>query len=278
MDSMTLYRGMDIGTAKPSVGERTRIRHHLIDVLDPWESGNVAWWLREAERCCREIEGRGKQALFVGGTPFYLKALLQGIFDAPPADLKLRRDLEEEARAIGPAAFHARLAAIDPASAQRLHYNDTRRIVRALEVWKLTGKPLSELQQQGWWGPTAPGGDRNRVEEGFSRCIALDVPREELYSRINSRVESMMASGWVDEVRRLRQLPKPMSREASKALGYREIGLFLDGQGTLAQTVEAIQLRSRQFAKRQLTWFRNLEGCQLCEGKLTFSLWRRKMS
>jgi len=278
MDSMTLYRGMDIGTAKPTAEERSRIPHHLLDVLDPWESGNVASWLREAERCCGEIERRGKQVLFVGGTPFYLKALLQGIFDSPPADRELRKNLEEEAQAIGPAAFHARLAGIDPVTAQRLHHNDTRRIVRAIEVWKLTGRPLSDWQQQGWWGPQAKNVDMPPGTEVFSRCLALDVPREELYSRINRRVDDMMAAGWVDEVSRLRQLPRPLSLEASKALGYREINLFLDGQGTMAQTIEAIQLRSRQFAKRQLTWFRNLDGCQLCERKLTFSLWRRKMS
>jgi tRNA dimethylallyltransferase len=278
MDSMTLYRGMDIGTAKPTAQERQRAPHHLLDVLDPWDSGNVAWWLREAERCCRDIEQRGRQVLFVGGTPFYLKALLHGLFDAPPADPELREELENQARMVGPEAFHRQLAAVDAPSAARLHPNDTRRIVRALEVWKLTGRPLSQWQQQGWWGDEKEAGRPVSTVDGCPRCLALDVSREELYSRINRRVENMVTAGWLDEVRRLRQLPRPLSVEASKALGYRELGEFLDGHGTLAQAVDTIQLRSRQFAKRQLTWFRNLEGCQLCEGKLTFDLWRRKMS
>ena len=283
MDSMTLYRGMDIGTAKPTREERTAVPHHLLDVLDPWESGNVAWWLKEADRCCREIESRGKQVLFAGGTPFYLKALLQGLFDSPPADPNLRRQLEEEAVAAGVESLHARLAAIDPVSAQRLHPNDVRRVVRALEVWHLTGKPLSDWQQQGWWDPQEepPHSDpvpRSGGEGDDPRCLAIDVPREELYTRINRRVEMMIAAGWIEEVRRLRELPQPLSREASQALGYREIAEFLDGKRSLSETIAEIQLRSRQFAKRQLTWFRNLPGCRLVEGKLTFDLWRGKMS
>ena len=277
VDSMTLYRGMDIGTAKPTVEERERVPIHLIDVLDPWESGNVAWWLDEAKRIGRDIEARGKQILFVGGTPFYLKALLQGLFDSPPVDLELRTRLEEEGRSVGPVAFHARLAEIDPRSATRLHPNDLRRIVRALEVWHLTGKPLSEWQQQGWWDGEQPALPADTAND-FPRCLALDVPREVLCARIDRRVEAMMEAGWLDEVRRLRELPRPLSKEAEKALGYRELAAFLDGQGTQAEAVATIQLRSRQFAKRQLTWFRHLPGCQLCEGKLTFALWRRKMS
>src|SRR5215213_10182394 len=130
-DSMTLYRGMDIGTAKPSAADRARVPHHLIDVLDPWESANVAWWLERAAAHVRDIESRGKTALFVGGTPFYLKALLCGLFPSPPSDLELRRRLETEARAQGNAALHARLAGVDPESAVRLHPNDVRRVVRA---------------------------------------------------------------------------------------------------------------------------------------------------
>ncbi len=275
MDSMTLYRGMDIGTAKPTAAERARIPHHLIDVLEPWESANVAWWLRAAGQCVRDIEGRGKQALFVGGTPFYLKSLLFGLFDAPPADPELRGRLEAEAKAIGVEAFHARLAAIDPASAKRLHPNDVRRVVRALEVWYLTGKPLSECQQQGWWDVDAPSSE---VAAEFVRCLVLDMPRDELYARIDKRVEQMIAAGWLDEVRRLKALPRPWSKEASSALGYRELGQLLDGHGTLPETLALIQMRSRQFAKRQMTWFRSLPGCRPCEGKLTFDLWRWKMS
>ena len=294
LDSMTLYRSMDIGTAKPSLEERARVPHHLIDVLDPWESGNVAWWLREAAVCCREIESRGKQVLFVGGTPFYLKAIVQGLFESPPVDEELRSQFEEQARLHGVDFLHAQLLAVDPITGKRLHPNDVRRVVRALEVWKLTGKPLSEWQQQGWWGPEAhprngegenpspPSllgkGGRGLGSDEFSRCLVLEVPREELNNRINKRVEAMVEAGWLDEVRRLRGLSRPLGKEASKALGYRELAAFLDGLGSLTDAVQMIQLRSRQFAKRQMTWFRHLPGCELCEGKLTFDLWRRKMS
>ncbi|MCE9530260.1 MAG: tRNA (adenosine(37)-N6)-dimethylallyltransferase MiaA [Planctomycetes bacterium] len=278
LDSMTLYRGMDIGTAKPTVEERRRIPHHLIDVLDPWESGNVAWWLREAAACSREIESRGRQVLFVGGTPFYLKALLQGLFEGPPVDPVLRSQLEQEAARNGSDAIHARLAMVDPVTAKRLHPNDVRRVVRALEIWHQTGKPISECQQQGWWGPVSRDAESSKRSDETPRCLVLDLPRDELYTRINRRVEKMIEAGWIDEVRRLRELPRPMSKEASGALGYREIAAFLDDQLTLPAAIEAIQLRSRQFAKRQLTWFRSLPGCQLCEGKLTFDLWKRKIS
>ena len=150
MDSMALYRGMDIGTAKPTADDRRRVPHHLLDVLDPWESASVAWWLRQAAECCREITGRGRRVLFVGGTPLYLKALLRGLFDGPPADAELRRRLTEEAERLGAPTLHARLATVDAVSAGRLHPNDVRRVIRALEVWELTGRPLSAWQTQ--WG------------------------------------------------------------------------------------------------------------------------------
>jgi tRNA dimethylallyltransferase len=270
-DSMTLYRGMDIGTAKPSAADRARVPHHLIDVLDPWESASVAWWLERAEAAVRDIEGRGKTALFVGGTPFYLKALLCGLFPSPPADQELRRRLEAEAETAGREALHTRLAGVDPVSAGRLHANDVRRVVRALEVWHLTGKPLSEWQQQGWWNGSAP-----RFRPGS--CLVLDAPRPELYQRIDRRVEAMFAAGWVEEVRRLRELPQPLSREAGMALGYREIGEFIDGRRSLPETVAEVQLRTRQFAKRQLTWFRGLPGCEWVDAKLTFRRWAGRMT
>ena len=159
LDSMTVYRGMDIGTAKPTAAERARVPHHLIDVLDPWESLTVAWWLEHATAACRDITSRGKRPLFVGGTPFYLKALLHGLFPGPPADEELRRALESEAASTGVAALHARLAAIDPKTAARLHPNDVRRVVRAIEVHTLTGKPISAWQQS--WDTPAFTSDPN---------------------------------------------------------------------------------------------------------------------
>jgi tRNA dimethylallyltransferase len=252
MDSMTLYRGMDIGTAKPSIADRARIPHHLIDLRDPWESANVAWWLQQAKQTCGEIHARGRRVLFVGGTPLYIKALLHGIFDGPPADHAIRRRLEIQSQLEGPESLHSKLRGVDPITANKLHPNDTRRIVRALEVWELTGKPISHWQQQ-WDGA---------AYQKMINCCWLERPREELYSRINARVEQMIARGWVDEVSRLRQLPRPISREAGQALGYAEIGEYLDGNLSLDQAILAIQMRSRQFAKRQMTWFRHLPGCE----------------
>jgi tRNA dimethylallyltransferase len=269
-DSMTLYRGMDIGTAKPSATERARIPHHLIDVLDPWESASVAWWLERSQEAVADIERRGKTALFVGGTPFYLKALLCGLFPAPPADPELRRQLESEAGRGGKEALHARLAAVDHVTANRLHPNDVRRVVRALEVWHLTSQPISAWQQQDWFG------DSPRFRPGS--CLVVEVLRPELYHRIDRRVEAMFAAGWVDEVYRLRKLPRPMGREASVALGYREIGEFLEGQRGLPETIAAVQLRTRQFAKRQLTWFRALPGVEWLAPKLTFERWSDRMT
>jgi tRNA dimethylallyltransferase len=270
-DSMTIYRGMDIGTAKPSVSDRSRVPHHLINVLDPWESAAVAWWLERAATSVAEIEGRGKAVLFVGGTPFYLKALLCGLFASPPSDQDLRARLEAEAEAYGVELLHAKLSTVDPESARRLHPNDVRRVVRALEVWHLTGKPLSAWQQQSWWGSNGP-----RFRPGA--CLAINVPREELYTRIDRRVEQMFAAGWVDEARRLQELDRPLSREASQALGYREIAEYLDGKRSLQETVPEVQMRTRQFAKRQLTWFRALPGLEFCDAKLTFERWADKMA
>jgi tRNA dimethylallyltransferase len=267
MDSMTPYRGMDIGTAKPTLDDRRRVPHHLLDVLDPWQSATVAWWLEQAANCCREIEVRGKRVLFVGGTALYLKALLCGLFDGPPADASLRQYLEAEAFEHGPQALHSRLGAIDPVTAARLHPNDLRRVTRALEVWKLTGRPISQWQTQWARDVTVPE----------PRAFWIDLPRAELYARIDARVQRMIASGWIEEAKALRALPHPLSREAAQALGYRELFAFLDGQSSLENAIRLIQTRSRNFAKRQLTWFRNLPDCQPMSGELTETCWERTM-
>jgi tRNA dimethylallyltransferase len=272
MDSMALYRHMDIGTAKPCIAERTMIPHHLIDVLEPHESGSVAWWLDQAKRCTHDIEARGKQVLFVGGTPLYLKALLCGLFDGPPADEAIRQRLLAEADALGSAQLHARLAAVDPRSAERIHPNDVRRMVRAFEVYELTGKPMSAWQTQ--WVRRQEAGDRKQE----SPIVCLELKREERYERINRRVEQMFAAGWVEEVRRLRALDRPLSQEASKALGYAEIAAFLDGHANLPDTIALVQMRSRNYAKRQMTWFRSLPECKPITKELTESLWQVRMN
>ncbi|MGH7171957.1 MAG: tRNA (adenosine(37)-N6)-dimethylallyltransferase MiaA [Gemmataceae bacterium] len=264
MDSMALYRRMDIGTAKATPEDRRRVPHHLLDVLEPWESASVAWWLERAGECCHDITQRGKRPLFVGGTPLYLKALLHGLFDGPPREETIRRRLSDEAAAIGGAALHARLAAVDPVSAARLHVNDVRRVIRALEVWELTGRPISDWQTQWTMSGHTPEDPR---------CLCLDLPRSELYARIDARVERMIAGGLVEEVRALRQLERPLSREAAQALGYKEMFAFLDGRANLTETIQHIQMRSRNFAKRQMTWFRHLPVCRVAGPELTFPLW-----
>jgi tRNA dimethylallyltransferase len=274
MDSMALYRGMDVGTAKPDAEQRRRVQNHLIDVLDPWESASVAWWLGRAADCVRDIEGRGKRALFVGGTPLYLKALLHGLFDGPPADADLRRTLTEEAERLGSGALHRRLAEVDPTSAARLHPNDARRIIRALEVWQLTGRPLSTWQTQ--WrkeGEASPQG----VPVSFSPCLCLDLPRDELYARIDARVLAMFDAGLLDEAAALRRLPRPLSREAAQAVGYREAFAYLDGRAGRDETVALVQRNSRRLAKRQLTWFRQMPECRPVSRELTFALWGSTM-
>ena len=273
MDSMAPYRGMDIGTAKPTLAERTAVPHHLVDVLQPWESASVAWWLEEAKRCCQDIEARGKQVLFVGGTPLYLKALMCGLFAGPPADEAIRRRLTQEIAALGSLAVHQRLAAIDPVSAARIHPNDVRRMIRALEVHELTGKPISAWQTQ--W--PAAGGQESGVR-GQGSVLWLDLVREHLYERIERRVEKMFAGGLVDEARRLRALECPLSHEASQALGYTEAFDLLDEKIALQEAIVRVQMRSRNLAKRQITWFRHLPDCRPTTKDLTCELWIDRMN
>ena len=247
LDSMTLYRGMDIGTAKPTMAERGEVPHHLIDVLDPWEPASVAGYRDWALAAVATVEARGKRALFVGGTALYLKTLLRGLFDGPGADPALRRRFEEEAERRGDSALHARLATIDPATAARLHPHDRRRVVRALEVIAATGQPLSRLQNE--HDSPAPAG---------VAVFALERPRDVLCERIDRRVVAMFADGLIDEVRALHAAPRPPGPAALQGVGYREVLEHLGGGVGLEVTVERIQARTRQFAKRQATWFRGL--------------------
>ena len=257
LDSMALYRRMDIGTAKPTPEERRAVPHHLIDILEPSEEFSVAQYLQAAEKCAGEIASRGKRVLFVGGTALYLKAILRGLFSGPPADWKLRRELEEIARVEGPTAIHGRLQVVDSTAAAKLHPNDIRRVIRALEVHQATGRPISSLQQQF---------ERCRPAQEC-RVFVLDWPRDRLDERIRRRVDQMFAAGLVEEVRRL-MAAGSLSRTASQAVGYREVLERLNGQRDLPATVELVKLRTRQFAKRQLTWFRSLSECRwTCVGE-----------
>jgi len=252
MDSMALYRHMDIGTAKPSPAERGRVPHHLIDVIDPQEEYSLAQYIEAAHHCVEDITSRGKKTLFVGGTPLYLKGLLRGIFQGPAADWAFRRQLQQDARQHEPDWLHRRLQEVDPAAAARLHPNDTRRLIRALEIYRLTGRPISEFQKQFDAGVPA---DRCRV-------FVLDWPREELHARIERRVSEMFTNGLVDEVPALLTGPKPPGKTARQAVGYREVIEHLEGRWNLAETVDLVQLHTRQLAKRQNTWFRSLSECR----------------
>lgn len=252
LDSMTLYRGLDVGTAKPTAVERAAVPHHLVDVLDPHEECSQAEYAALARRAVDDILNRGKVPLFVGGTPLYLKTLLRGMFEGPAADWDFRRRVEAEARAHGGDWLQRRVAEVDPATAAKLHANDERRLIRALEVFELTGTPIS-VQQQQFEAVRA---------EAVGRVFVLDWPRDELYRRIDRRVDAMIADGLVDEVRRLTAAPQSLGRTARQALGYREVLEHLSGGPDLATTVEAIKTHTRQFAKRQLTWFRSLAECR----------------
>jgi tRNA dimethylallyltransferase len=255
LDSMALYRGMDIGTAKPTVQERSRVPHHLIDVLGPHEECSLAWYIEAAGHVAAEIAGRGRQVLLVGGTPLWLKGLLRGIFRGPPADWQLRNRLVEEADKNGPEWLHQRLAEVDPTSAARLHPNDTRRLVRALEVYEKTGRPISQLQRQ--FAEGLPASE--------CRVFVLDWPREALAARIDRRGRDMFATGLVDEVRGLLEGPAPLSRTALQAVGYREVIEHLEGRRSLAETIELVGRHTRQLAKRQGTWFRSLSECRFVQ-------------
>ncbi len=252
MDSMAVYRGMDIGTAKPSAAERQQVPHHLIDIVEPDCDFSLADYLAAAQAAVTQLNLRGQTPLFVGGTPLYLKALLRGLFSGPAADWDLRRRYEKLAADHGSQALHHQLAQIDPVSAARLHPNDARRLIRALEVYELTGTPISAQQQQF---------DRPLAREAC-RVFCLQWERAELHARIDARVDAMFQTGLVEEVRNL-LAAGALSHTASQALGYREVIEHLAGSRDLVETIGLIKQRTRQFAKRQETWFRSLAECRI---------------
>jgi tRNA dimethylallyltransferase len=245
-DSMKVYRGMDVGTAKPSAAERRTVPHHLLDVADPGETFSTARWLRLAEAALADVHARGRAPIVSGGTPLYLKALLEGLFEGPSADPCLRARLQDEADTLGTPALHARLAAVDAAAASRIHPNDLRRITRALEIWELTGTPISELQKQ--WG--------RRHGRWRPLAVAIRRDRQDLSARIRRRAERMLAAGLVEETRRLAARPEGLARGARQALGYAEVLDFLGGRLTQEELAPAIVAHTRQFARRQMTWLK----------------------
>jgi len=264
LDSMAVYREMDIGTAKPSAAQRQAVPHHLVDVVSPTEDFSLSEYVDAAHAAIADIRSRGRGVLFVGGTPLYLKALLRGVYQGPPADWEFRAAIERELETTPVAALHQRLQVIDPLLASKLHPNDKRRIVRGLEVFKSTGQRLSHLQTHF---------EEGRPAEAM-KVFVLSWPREELHRRTDARVESMFAAGLVGEVRALLAKYGTLSRTAIQAVGYREVIEEL-GPGVApdlkpqasslkpqAACVERVKARTRQFARRQETWFRSLSECK----------------
>lgn len=249
MDSMQIYRGMNVGTAKPTQEEMDGIPHHMLDVADPDEAFSVARYQEMAEECIADIHARGKRALLVGGTGLYLRALRQpmAMGDAS-ADESIRAELEAlAAQEGGKQCLHDMLAEVDPDTAARLHLNDIRRAVRALEVYRLTGIPFSKQ-------PQVEGESRFRY-----RVASLTMDRALLYARIEKRVDIMVGQGLVEEVRGLLDGGVPADCQAMKAIGYKEIVPFLSGEASWEDTDALLKLNTRHYAKRQLTWMRREE-------------------
>ncbi len=255
MDSMAIYRLMDVGTAKPSVEQRTAVSHHLIDIVDPDEMFSTSRYHEMAHAAVEEIWSRGKKVLFVGGTALYLKAILRGIFQGPPADWEFRKEVETDLNQFGDEYLHQRLQLVDPVSAHNLHPNDHRRIIRALEVFKTTGKPLSHLQLEF---------DQSTAAEDC-RVFALRHARPILHQRIEQRVTTMFEKGLLDEVKEIRAKYATLSRTAAQAVGYKEALEYLDGQMTMEEAVERMRIRTRRFARHQETWFRGLTECRMVD-------------
>ena len=247
-DSMQIYRTMDIGTAKPTAEEMEDVPHHMLDVADPEEDFSVARYVDMAARCVDDILSRGRLPILAGGTGLYIDSLLSGRTFAPfQPDSPLRGQLEEQLRREGGAAMLARLAQVDPDSAARLHPNDEKRIVRALEVYQSTGKTITQHNLETQAIP--PRYDALTLALAFER-------REDMWSRIDRRVDQMMDQGLVAEVQGLLDSGVPAKCTAMQAIGYKEMAAALLSGGDVRAAAEEIQLRSRQYAKRQLTWFR----------------------
>lgn len=249
VDSAMVYRGMDIGTAKPDAETLRRFPHRLVDILDPEESYSAGEFVRDARKTMEEIFSNGRVPLLVGGTMLYFRSLTQGIAELPAADDAVRRDIDAMAEASGWPAVHAELATVDAAAAARINPNDSQRLQRALEVYRVSGRSLTDWQQR----DALPSGDIRFLK------IALQVePRALLHGRIARRLDVMIADGFVDEVRRLRARPD-LTRDSTsmRSVGYRQFWRYLDGEIELQEAQQRALFATRQLAKRQLTWLRS---------------------
>ncbi len=250
IDSMKVYRRMDIGTSKPPAEARQRIKYHLIDIIQPSDSFSVAAFLDAASEAIKQIKGRNKSVIAVGGTALYIKALLYGLFEGPGTNQKIRAELKTRAEAESLAELYCELTNIDPVAAERINPNDSKRIIRALEVYQLTGKPISSLQKQ--W-------DRRDVKHDWT-IIGLRREKPDTSGRINKRAKKMIVAGLVDEVKSLLAEEKPLSRQAGCAIGYAEIIEYLNGHISLEEATELIKKNTRRLAKNQRTWFKTFKN------------------
>jgi len=253
IDSMKVYRRMDIGTAKPP--KSARHKYHLIDVVEPSESFSVASFLELAEEAIEQITSQNKPVIAVGGSSLYIKTLLYGLFEGPGTDEQVRAELNARAQAEGLKNLYDQLAEIDPAAAHRISQNDAKRIIRALEVYQITGKPISTFQKQWKGNRRRKTDDRGRKRHEW-KIIGLRKERPQENKRINSRVKRMLEQGLIDEVKSLLAEEKPLSPQAACAIGYAELIDYLNGKLALENAIELIKKNTRRFAKSQRTWFK----------------------
>jgi len=246
IDSMKVYRRMNIGTAKPGPDRLEAICHHLIDVVEPYEEFSMGKYLELADQAIQNIHLRQRPIIAVGGTAMYIRGLIEGIFDGPPADPVLRENLQNQAAKKGLSSLYARLQTADPAASEKIHPNDAKRIIRALEVYEITGRPISSFQVQ--------FGSRKYRNEWT--MIGIRREKTQANHRINLRVKKMIELGLVEEVRSLLESPKGLSPQASQAVGYAEILDYFNSKCSLDDAIERIKINSRHLAKNQRTWFR----------------------
>ena len=250
IDSMKVYRRMDIGTAKPSQEARRSIKYHLIDIVEPSNSFSVGAFRDSALYAIEQIKSRKKKIIAVGGTALYIKALLYGLFEGPGTNQQIRAELKARAQVQGLAELYCELTKIDPTAAERINPNDSKRIIRALEVYQLTGKPISSLQKQ--W-------DRRDAKHDWT-IIGLRREKTDASNRINKRVKRMIDAGLVDETKSLLAEEKPLSRQAQCAIGYAEIIEYINGKISLEDAIELIKKNTRRLAKNQRTWFKTFKN------------------
>lgn len=261
-DSMQVYKGLDILSCKSSRKEMNRIRHHLIDIVQPKQYFNVNKFIKLSKKLIEQINNKDKVPILVGGTGLYIYSLLNGIFQGPAANFKIRKELYRKAHIYGSNFLHKKLRKIDPQAAEKIHHHDLRKIVRALEVYQITKKPISKLQKQ-----------RKGIldDRRFKIYIfGLNLPREKLYKNIDKRVDLMFRKGAIKETKRL--LNQKSSQTFKQALGIKEINSYLKGEISLEQAKQLLKRNTRRFAKRQLTWFRKNPRIHWLNGDINFNL------